>query len=254
MWRKYSILLLAVFLLLCTACQVSKEKSLLLVSKDYDNRFGYWPAMGDTTVKMVSLYHASPDSLDYYLSVASGIIISGGPDINPAYYGKEEETERCGKLDLRRDSLELSMINYAMENNIPLLCICRGEQILNVANKGSLIIDVPTDFDTTVNHSTGHKHMVRIVEGTLLSEIVGYDSGIVNTSHHQAVEIIAPGFRASAYAADGLIEAIEPVRGNSHPFILGVQWHPETMIRESQSPFTVAIAEKFMEAVHATKH
>ena len=140
-----------------------------------------------------------------------------------------------------------------MENYIPLLGICRGHQILNVVNEGSLIIDIPSDFDTLVAHSKGHKHMVQVVEGTLLYEILGEDSGMVNTSHHQAVEILAPGFRASAYATDGLIEAIEPVDRTKHPFILGVQWHPESMIRESQSPFTVAIAKRFMEALHATQ-
>lgn len=145
------------------------------------------------------------------------------------------------------------MIRYAMENDIPLLCICRGHQILNVANLGSLIIDIPADFDTTILHRTDGKHMVRVVEATLLSEIVGAESGLVNSRHHQAVELIAPGFRASAFAPDGIIEAIEPVDPGGHPFILGLQWHPESLILESDSEFSLPIAIRFMKEVHKVK-
>jgi putative glutamine amidotransferase len=241
-----------IFLLAVASCQSPGTKSILLVSRDYDNRFTAWPAMGDTAIEMVSLYHVSRDSIDFYLSVASGMIISGGPDVNPALYGKESDKDRCGRLDPGRDTLELKMIRYAVEHDIPLLCICRGHQILNVANRGSLVIDIPADYDTVINHARG-KHMVRIVEETLLSEIVQYDSGIVNSSHHQAVELLAPGFRASAFAPDGIIEAIEPVNLSKHPFMLGVQWHPETMIRESSSPLSVNIAVRFIKEVRKIK-
>jgi putative glutamine amidotransferase len=146
------------------------------------------------------------------------------------------------------------MIQYAMENDIPLLGICRGHQILNVANNGSLIIDIPSDYDTTIVHRKGGDHMVRIIEGTLLSDLILPDSGLVNSSHHQAVEDLAPGFRASAFAPDGIIEAIEPVDPYEHPFILGVQWHPETLVRVSENhPFSMPILMRFVEEVHKTK-
>jgi putative glutamine amidotransferase len=183
--------------------------------------------------------------------MADGIIISGGPDVNPGIYGKAQEKDRCESIDNRRDSLELRMIKYAIENKIPLLGICRGHQILNVANKGSLIIDIPSDYDTTIIHRRGGDHMVKIVEGTLLSELITPDSGLVNSSHHQAVETLAPGYRATAFARDGIIEAIEPVEPDGHPFILGVQWHPETLIRESENhPFSLPILLRFVEEVH----
>jgi putative glutamine amidotransferase len=209
--------------------------------------------MGDESVRMISMYHRSADSLGYLLSLADGVIISGGPDVHPELYGRPEEFERCEKVDTGRDALELEMIRYAMENDIPLLGICRGHQMLNVANGGSLIIDIPADFGNAVDHSKGNKHTVRLVEGSLLSEIVGVDSATVNTSHHQAVDRLAPGFMVSAYSSDGLIEAIEPIDRSRHPFILGVQWHPEIMIHEGRSPMTVRIADRFMEEVRKNR-
>ena len=250
MFRKTIIQSLAVILLVAAACQ-SDPVPVVLVSKDYDNRFAEWLPMAGRQCKPVNMYTVSADSIAYYLSMADGIIISGGPDVNPAIYGKASETDRCESIDDRRDSLELRMIRYAIEKKIPLLGICRGHQILNVANKGSLIIDIPSDYDTTIIHRKGGDHMVKIVEGTLLSDLIAPDSGLVNSSHHQAVENLAPGYRASAFARDGIIEAIEPVDPDGHPFILGVQWHPETLIRESENhPFSLPILLRFVEEVN----
>jgi len=249
MFRKTTIQVLAAILLLAAGCQ-SGPTNLVLVSKDYDNRFAEWLPMAGRKCTSVNMYTVSSDSIAYYLSKADGIIISGGPDVNPAIYGKASETDRCESIDDRRDSLELRMIRYAMDNNIPLLGICRGHQILNVAQQGSLIIDIPSDYDTIIVHRRGGDHMVRIIEGTLLSDLILPDSGLVNSSHHQAVEVLAPGYRASAFAPDGIIEAIEPVDLDGHPFILGVQWHPETLIRQSEEhPFSLPILLRFMEEV-----
>jgi putative glutamine amidotransferase len=249
MFRKYFIPLIAAILLTAGACQ--SDKPFVLVSKDYDNRFAEWLPMSGRESITVNMYTVDPDSIAYYLSRASGIIISGGPDVNPVLYGKASETDRCEGIDNRRDSLELRMIRYAMENHIPLLGICRGHQILNVANEGSLIIDIPSDYDTTIVHRGGEGHMIRIMEGTLLADIILPDSGMVNSSHHQAVETLAPGFLVSAVAPDGIIEAIEPVARDAHPFILGVQWHPETLIRTDENhPFSLPILTYFVEEVH----
>lgn len=249
MFRKAIIQLLSAILLIAGACE--SPAPLVLVSKEYDNRFAEWLPMAGKSIDQVNMYDVNPDSIAFYLSKANGIIITGGPDVNPAIYGKEADTGRCGTIDHRRDTLELEMIRYAMENDLPLLGICRGNQILNVAGKGNLIIDIPSDHDTIVNHCCGVYHPVRMVEGTMLSEIIGQDTGQVNSSHHQAVEQLAPGFRAVAFAPDGIIEAIEFVDRNEHPFILGIQWHPETLIRESEThPFSLPIVIRFVEEVH----
>ena len=252
MLRKSVILSIAIFLLFGGACQENTQEPLILVSKEYGNTFMNWLARADNTIARINMNSISADSIDHFLSISDGIIISGGPDINPDIYGKGSALERCGPIDHRRDTLELRMIRYAMENNIPLLCICRGHQILNAANGGTLIIDIPTDHDTIIAHRQDGKHMVRVIEGSLLSDIIEQDSGMVNSRHHQAVEMLAPGFRVSALAPDGIIEAIELVDRTQHPFVLGIQWHPETMIRESDGPFSLPLAIQFMEAVHRT--
>lgn len=250
MFRNSILHVLTLILLLAGACQSPEPKPIILVSKEYENRFKNWLAQADSTIERINMYTVGRDSIDHYLSLADGMIISGGPDINPALYGKESELARCGPIDHRRDTLELNMIRYAMQNGIPLLCICRGHQILNVANQGSLIIDIPVDYDTAIIHRTEGKHMVHIVEGTLLSEIIEPDSGLINSRHHQAVERIAPGFRAVAFAPDGIIEAIEPADAVKYSFILGLQWHPESMIEEPGNPFSFPVAARFMEEIH----
>jgi putative glutamine amidotransferase len=255
MYRKAIIQILAAILIIAAACQSHDPTPVVLVSKEYDNRFAEWLPMAGKSINQVNMYDVDPDSIGFYLNIADGIIITGGPDVNPAIYGKETDTGRCGTIDHRRDTLELEMIRYAMENNIPLLGICRGNQILNVASKGSLIIDIPADHDTIIKHCCRVNHPVRIAEGSMLSAIIGQDAGQVNSSHHQAVENLAPGFRAAAFAPDGIIEAIEFVDRNEHPFVLGIQWHPETLVRESENhPFSLPIVIRFMEEVHKVAH
>lgn len=249
MIRKIWLAPVLALVLLATSCKQCPDPPVILVSREYGNVMLNWLSRVDNTIERISMYTVSNDSINYFLEKADGIIISGGPDVNPALYGQGSELERCGPIDYRRDTLELKMISYAIDHDIPLLCICRGHQILNVAEGGSLIIDIPSDHDTIILHRQEGKHMVRVVEGTNLASIVGCDSGLVNSRHHQAVKTIAPGYLASAYASDGIIEAIEPAEPGGHPFILGLQWHPESMIRESDSPFTLPIAIRFMDAV-----
>jgi putative glutamine amidotransferase len=250
MFRKSVLHALLILLLIAGACSSPGTKPVILVSREYGNRFMNWLSRADNTIRRIDMYPVSSDSIDHYLALADGIIISGGPDIDPAIYGKPAETKRCGPIDHRRDSLELIMISYALEKGIPLLGICRGNQILNASMGGSLIIDIPADFDTTIEHNSQGMHWIRILEGTLLHNIVGIDSGLVNSRHHQAVERIAPGFRASALAPDGIIEAIEPAGTGGHSFVLGLQWHPESMIEDSDSPLTLPVAVRFMDEVH----
>ena len=251
MMRKNLFFPVLAILLFLAGCQATKDDPLVLVSKNYTPNLLNWLQHADPDVSIVNMYTVSEDSIAWFLGRADGILISGGPDVNPALYGKGDEIERCGEIDYRRDSLEFRMISHAMENDVPLIGICRGNQIMNVFNRGSLIIDIPTDRDTLYSHRLKGKHPVRIVEGTLLSEIIIPDSGMVNSRHHQAVEMLAPGFIASAYASDGIIEAIEPAGLSVHPFILGIQWHPESMVGDPDTAFALPLARSFMQAVHA---
>ncbi|MGW3113074.1 gamma-glutamyl-gamma-aminobutyrate hydrolase family protein [Streptomyces sp. NPDC001091] len=149
-----------------------------------------------------------------------GVVIAGGPDIDPARYGAAR-TPRCGPPAPERDAWELALIEAALAARVPLLGICRGMQLLNVALGGTL-----------VQHLDGHAeavgvfgaHPVRPVPGTLYAAIEPDDTS-VPTYHHQAVDRLAPGLIPSAHAADGTVEAVElaPAEG----WVLGVQWHPE---------------------------
>ncbi|MEU8826924.1 gamma-glutamyl-gamma-aminobutyrate hydrolase family protein [Streptomyces sp. NPDC048636] len=162
-----------------------------------------------------------PEAAARVVSRLDGLVISGGPDVEPLHYGAEPH-ERTGPPARERDAWELALIEAALSGGTPLLGICRGHQLLNVALGGTLI-----------QHLDGHagapgvfeRHLVQPVPGTLLGEVLPEPLS-VPTFHHQAVDELGKGLVASAYAADdGLIEAVELPEADR--FVLGVQWHPE---------------------------
>ena len=158
------------------------------------------------------------------------IILIGGEDIHPSYYG-EEAIPELGDVDPVRDVYDLQLIRLAHDFNIPMLGICRGEQLINVAFGGTLYQDIPTQHpDTSVCHSqqapsSTPTHQVNFTEDSEIAAILGTTTLMTNTHHHQAVKEPAPGFKITARAADGIPEAIESTEG--YP-IWGVQFHPET--------------------------
>ncbi|WP_171908593.1 gamma-glutamyl-gamma-aminobutyrate hydrolase family protein [Streptomyces nanshensis] len=155
------------------------------------------------------------------VSRLDGLVLSGGPDVEPARYGAGPEPE-CGPPDPARDAWELALARAALEQRVPVLGICRGMQILNVLLGGTL-----------VQHLEGHRgepgvfaeHAVRPVAGTRLAAILP-EPVTVPTYHHQAVARVAAGLVPGAHAEDGTVEALELPPGE-HPFALAVQWHPE---------------------------
>lgn len=161
------------------------------------------------------------------LSDLDGLLMIGGVDFDPEYYG-ESAIEELGEVNAIRDSSDLILIKLAADRNIPILGICRGEQALNVAFGGTLYQDIPTQLGNTINHSQIDSvldaHKVSIAPDSKLAKILGVENIYTNSSHHQSVKEIAPGFRTVAHTDDGVIEAIE-----AYPYrkIIGVQWHPE---------------------------
>ncbi|MDU1892385.1 MAG: gamma-glutamyl-gamma-aminobutyrate hydrolase family protein [Dysgonomonas sp.] len=166
-----------------------------------------------------------------------GLLMTGGDDVDPRYY-KEKPIPKVNEIDSVRDIFDLVLIKLATDRNIPVLGICRGEQVMNVAFGGTLYQDIPLQH---ANKSIKHKlmqsgeyptHNVAVVPDTELASIVGTDELITNSNHHQAVRKVAPNFRVSAKSSDGIIEAIEAYPNRS---IMGVQWHPESQITKGDS-------------------
>ena len=157
-----------------------------------------------------------------------GLIFSGGPDINPRFY-RQDPLPGLGEVDEDADHMALELIRQALALDLPILCVCRGIQVLNVALGGTLYQDVPTEMPSALKHEQQADravvtHTVTVLPDTLLRRIVKRDRMWVNSKHHQAVKDLAPGLIVSAHAADGLIEAVEKP---DQRFVVAVQWHPE---------------------------
>jgi gamma-glutamyl-gamma-aminobutyrate hydrolase PuuD len=182
------------------------------------------------------------------LDRCSGLVLTGGVDVHPSYYGKAEEENRC-ELDLSRDILEFALIEKAFALKLPILAICRGEQILNVSQGGDLIVDIPSDHGKTVIHSSDTdelvQHSVSIDTSSILYRLIGSTSFNIVSVHHQAVKTLAPCFRATAFASDGIIEAFEWLNPDNKGYLMAVQWHPEK--GDYHNALSQAIARDFID-------
>lgn len=177
-------------------------------------------------------HRASPEELAQLLPRLDGLLLPGGEDINPAAYGQARR-DQCGEVDDDRDDLELRLTRLALEKQVPLLAICRGLQVLNVALGGTLWQDLAFQRPGDIQHDrfgpdwrTALVHPVAIEPGSRVARIMGAAAVQTNSSHHQAVRELAPGLRAVGHAPDGVVEAVELP---DHPFAVGLQWHPEGM-------------------------
>ena len=155
-----------------------------------------------------------------------GLLLSGGEDVDPAFYG-QTPTEKCGEIVKTRDIAEMKMLEAFLPTGKPVFGICRGVQLMNVYFGGTLHQDIKDisgcNHDDWKRKATGN-HYVTLSPGTKLSGIIGRKTIIANSLHHQAVDAVAPDLVVCAVAEDGIIEAVEQPE---HPFCIGVQWHPE---------------------------
>jgi putative glutamine amidotransferase len=174
-----------------------------------------------------------PDALDR----CDGLLLTGGEDVDPMLYGASSRHPTV-KVDRARDDYELALTRGALDRKLPILAICRGIQVLNVAAGGTLVQDLPTERPGALAHRAGDapdsvahdvlvtpdSELARLLDGTL----DGAGRAGVNSRHHQAIDRLAPGLRVAALAPDGVVEAVEKPGG---AFCLGVQWHPENFWR-----------------------
>jgi putative glutamine amidotransferase len=181
--------------------------------------------------------------IDEILNLLDGLLMSGGYDVHPQYFG-EEILRSNVKITLDRDRFELALVRKARDKGIPILGICRGHQLINVAFGGTLYQDISLRKEFTLEHKIKQssrfkkRHQVIIKEGSKLFSILRKKEIEVNTSHHQLIKKIAPGFAASALSKeDGVIEALESPEDN---YLLSVQWHPEVSYDEKNSKLLFA--------------
>lgn len=173
-----------------------------------------------------------PGAISRILETIDGLFVSGGPDIDPILYDRAPN-EHNGPIFSGIDTFQYGLIREADVRRMPILCVCRGMQMLNVARDGSLHQHIPDDYpDSEISHAQLEdgafvSHEVQIEPDTMLHDILGLERTQVNSFHHQAVERLGHDLRISARAPDGVVEAIE---ATDRPFMLGVQWHAESLV------------------------
>lgn len=241
--RFLGVILIAICLFGCQS-QAPKEKSILISMYYPNNAYQNWLLHFDSTLTFYQAYGLSADSLDKILETVDGLILTGGTDIHPSYHGKDSALAQCGTIDAYRDSLELALVEHSFKRKIPTLGGCRGMQLLNVAKGGSLIIDIPTEVGSNLHQQEEGDAYHLVNNHPWLANILEGDSGRVNSNHHQAIDDLAVGFKVLAYAPDSIIESFYWEDTESHPFVLGVQWHPERM--ERNDPMAANVARVFL--------
>jgi putative glutamine amidotransferase len=200
---------------------------------------------------MVPLFDDDPPTLRALYDRLDGILLAGGVDMDPCTFG-DTPHPKLGRIDTARDTVELTLTRWAVEDRKPILGLCRGLQVLNVALGGTLFQDIEAQVPGAIKHdyfpTAGFErdypaHQVAITDGSRLAGAFQVPTVTVNSMHHQAVRDVAPALLVSARAPDGLIEAVES--GTDH-FLVGVQWHPEMF--EQSDPRTRRLFRDFIAA------
>lgn len=232
------------------------KKRIIGISLDIEHNGGYaklpWYALRQNYCDIVAQAGGIPVLLGHYphlvadyAALIDGLLIPGGDfDIDPRLFGAEVVHDTV-KIKPGRTNFEFSIAQKMLEQKKPILGICGGMQVLNVILGGTLIQHIPDEVPHSIQHQQPHPHQaahtITIEEGSLLHDITGELCAPVNTSHHQAVKVVAPPLKASSWAEDGVIESIES-RDKSQ-FILGVQWHPEFLVSAADTKIIQAFLQ-----------
>ncbi len=196
----------------------------------------YFEAIAEAGGAPLGIAPLHEKSLRALYGVVDGLLLTGGGDVDPAHYG-EQPIPELGRIDAERDSAELLLARWAMEDNKPVLAICRGEQVLNVACGGTLYQDLPAQQPSELNHNESAEkgirglatHELLVEPRSRLAHAIGSGDHRANSHHHQAVKDIGRGLTVTARSEDGIVEAVEH---EELSWVVGVQCHPEEMWRE----------------------
>ncbi|HUQ98181.1 MAG TPA: gamma-glutamyl-gamma-aminobutyrate hydrolase family protein [Gemmatimonadaceae bacterium] len=195
---------------------------------------------------------SKPDSAAAILDSVAGLVLTGGGDIDPAMYGQSRH-EKVHSVNVERDTTEAALVAEAMARRTPVLAICRGIQMLNVALGGSLVQDIPSEISTTIAHDEDtprdtRTHEIDIQPASLIARAVGTTHCSVNSFHHQSVKDVAVGMHVTARSPDGVIEGMEST--DRDWWVLAVQWHPEEMTA-SPEPWDRGLFKAFADRLGA---
>ncbi len=211
----------------------------------YYLRPGYWESIakaGGTPIILPPL--CSPEAIGHYLEVCDGYILSGGDDLDPAFWGEDPEPG-LGEIDPIRDKFEIELVQRIVEMNKPALFICRGMQVLNVALGGDLIQDLKSDMSHRQRAPRYHPfHDILVEKTSNLYHLFKQETVKVNSYHHQAIRNLAEGLIVTARARDGVVEAVEH---SGKRWMMGVQWHPEAMRDELSARLFKGLVEAAVE-------
>lgn len=211
-----------------------------------------WIKGNDDNIEIVELHWEKHDKDEVWDLVedCDGIVLTGGVDMHPRFYENErlDFPNGDGKFNEVRDEFEMHVFETAMNFNLPILAICRGHQLVNVALGGQLMQDLEEggNQDHRRHGDTDGEHEIRLVENSMLAKIVGNSTAQINSAHHQCISVLADELVASAYSPDNVIEAVEWKDKTDKPWLLCVQWHPERMKDKENNPASNNIRKEFL--------
>jgi len=239
----FAILLFCIFLSACRKPH-NHHHTTIAISKSYES-YVNWLKSFDSTLIILDMYSIGIDSAIKTLNNCDGLLITGGNDIYPAWYGEEYDSARCDPPDMFRDTLEMKLLEEAIDKKIPVLGICRGLQMINVYFGGSLYFDLPTDLGDHISHRLDDTyeclHEVIIEDDSPFFTLFGQETS--NSNHHQGIKILGEHLIVIGRTEDSLVESIT-LKNNTKQFLLGVQWHPERM--GFSKPLSKEVAEVFL--------
>lgn len=245
---KLKVVLLFLSLIFCLLPVCAQERPVIGLSDMYKEGWSKVPrSYIDAVLHLEGIPVIVPlmdeeEKIKELLKSLDGVIFTGGEDFDPAYYN-ENPIPQMGKINAPRDTFDIKLLRLAVQHGIPVLGICRGIQLINIAYGGSLYQDIPAQhFEQTVKHrqkrpKTVATHAVQVQDSTVFAEIVGRKTIQVNSVHHQAVKKVADGFQISGTSPDKIVEVIEKV--DSSNWIIGVQFHPEARVEKDTAMFNL---------------
>lgn len=247
--------------LICINVLFASERITIGISKasgseNYE-KYGNWLLKLDSNINIIDFYKIGIDSALKVVEKCNGLLLSGGPDVHPNFYNRPEDEPLCS-IDNKRDTLEFALIRKALKRKIPILAICRGLQIMNVALGGTLIADIPTQYSTSIIHQEKDTyevyHLVSITNAKEFKKFLGYlpTNLSVNSNHHQAIGSMSKQLIGLAKSVDGICEMITWKDWRRKPFLIGVQWHPERLW-DKNPELSDTIGVKFIKEVRKYK-